>query len=1292
MGHSFTKYVSDNNATCDTDSTETAKCDRCDKTDTRVVEGTALGHDWGEPTYTWAEDSSTVTASRVCKRDGNHVETETVKTEVSSDKKETYDATYTKEGQITYIARFTNEAFGIQKNGVPVPVLDPVVITFDAAGGQFEAAEGEEPAALATVSGAPKDKFKAPANPTRKGYTFLGWEPEMPGAIPEESVTLTAQWLANITKIEKLADIQSTYKPELEAALALMPTTVQVTLADNTTEKATLTWDKTSCKDYAKLEGDIDYPFVAADLTTKGGNVLNEGVQLPTCLIKVAPATSKDGQYVYRLDAGDTLTIVAWKGADEELVVPEQIDGHDVVAVGAEAFRDKKKLTSLTLPDGVKSIGDSAFAGCVKLEEVSLPDSITSVGKDIFLDDAALTRLTLVASLETTLKSDSSFQRKPIEGETPKKGEKNMPLVTLPLPITDFDVFSPAFTIGCDYTVAKGCSVLVQEAAAVTVSKSATVTNLGTVANFGAVQNDGKIVSCGGTWAENAPAGNALVTEHSYKDGKCKVCGAKEKITVTELTVKYNGDTLTKVYDKTRNVINSSGTWLLSKKLDKSKDFTLSGIDKAHKKVEIKKIYISKFDKADAGSYKLSVRFDLGGDDAEWYTARSTTIPAKITKRPVYVAPYSGLKKVYGADDPSTLGVSCKVEKGGLILTKEEQAAYEKGELKLVSGRMSREPGEDVGTYKFTLGTLDFGNANYDVQIRSEVFTIEKKSINSTDVGMSPIGNQRYTGKTVTPAVTLRYRTFTLKEGTDFKAEFSNNIKPSSDGAKVKLTGIGNYTGERSATFLILNITSDFSSGTSGSYTHTGFDSSGFEDMEDGDDFFDDDEEDGDGDDEDADAAENGDDDANGVGHLSVNDVDYGTILFGSREEPMPFILFEDEQENGERVLTIIPDPLEDEETGESVLNEDGTRELYPELHLRLGTTLVQTLMQQNVTEIVYELEQATLRIPLASLVSELPMTPVPGDGEGIPVEDEDDGDEEEGIPLDEADELAQDDEDEAGETPDEEAQSVGETAFAADMLQVESYDIRVEQADATGLTEREQMVLEGLQLMVPAYRVSIRAIPVGAEQVPSGAVDEFGQPVMRPVSQPLPEGVYLENVTLALLPDENLSTAPEGAQAVWLSLVEQEGDADESELTPAEFVEEDGSLVARVLLTADGLYAVSAPEGWDPEAFAEDGEGEDFEDEDFEDEDFEEDLGDEEDFGGDSEGFEDMEDGDDFFDDEDIEGDDVDTYVLNTNTKVFHRPSCRSVKQMSDKNKKTVTESRAIISDKYKPCDICNP
>lgn len=50
-------------------------------------------------------------------------------------------------------------------------------------------------------------------------------------------------------------------------------------------------------------------------------------------------------------------------------------------------------------------------------------------------------------------------------------------------------------------------------------------------------------------------------------------------------------------------------------------------------------------------------------------------------------------------------------------------------------------------------------------------------------------------------------------------------------------------------------------------------------------------------------------------------------------------------------------------------------------------------------------------------------------------------------------------------------------------------------------------------------------------------------------------------------------------------------------------------------------------------------------------------------------------------------------TYILNTNTKKFHYPSCSSVKQISDKNKQTYTGSRDdLISQGYDPCKRCNP
>ena len=50
-------------------------------------------------------------------------------------------------------------------------------------------------------------------------------------------------------------------------------------------------------------------------------------------------------------------------------------------------------------------------------------------------------------------------------------------------------------------------------------------------------------------------------------------------------------------------------------------------------------------------------------------------------------------------------------------------------------------------------------------------------------------------------------------------------------------------------------------------------------------------------------------------------------------------------------------------------------------------------------------------------------------------------------------------------------------------------------------------------------------------------------------------------------------------------------------------------------------------------------------------------------------------------------------TYVLNTNTKKFHFPSCSSVKDMKDKNKKEVSCSRDEVIDMgYVPCKRCNP
>ncbi len=55
LGHKFGEYVYNNDATCTSDGTQTAKCDNCDQTDTIVKENSKLGHDWKDATCTTAK-------------------------------------------------------------------------------------------------------------------------------------------------------------------------------------------------------------------------------------------------------------------------------------------------------------------------------------------------------------------------------------------------------------------------------------------------------------------------------------------------------------------------------------------------------------------------------------------------------------------------------------------------------------------------------------------------------------------------------------------------------------------------------------------------------------------------------------------------------------------------------------------------------------------------------------------------------------------------------------------------------------------------------------------------------------------------------------------------------------------------------------------------------------------------------------------------------------------------------------------------------------------------------------
>ena len=65
--------------------------------------------------------------------------------------------------------------------------INRYTITFDTAGGSE----------IASITQDYGTNITAPANPTRKGYTFKGWDKEIPETMPAENMTVKAQWEIN---------------------------------------------------------------------------------------------------------------------------------------------------------------------------------------------------------------------------------------------------------------------------------------------------------------------------------------------------------------------------------------------------------------------------------------------------------------------------------------------------------------------------------------------------------------------------------------------------------------------------------------------------------------------------------------------------------------------------------------------------------------------------------------------------------------------------------------------------------------------------------------------------------------------------------------------------------------------------------------------------------------------------------------------------------------------------------------------------------------------------------------
>jgi len=95
--------------------------------------------------------------------------------------------------------------------------------------------------------------------------------------------------------------------------------------------------------------------------------------------IHFAEFKTSDFQYAH-FDDG-TIEILKYIGTSSNVVIPSEIDGHKVTAIGYRAFADCTNLKNVTFSENLLSIGNYAFSNCSSLTFVDLHDTrITNIG------------------------------------------------------------------------------------------------------------------------------------------------------------------------------------------------------------------------------------------------------------------------------------------------------------------------------------------------------------------------------------------------------------------------------------------------------------------------------------------------------------------------------------------------------------------------------------------------------------------------------------------------------------------------------------------------------------------------------------------------------------------------------------------------------------------------------------------------------------------------------------------------------------------------------------------------
>ena len=380
-------------------------------------------------------------------------------------------------------------------------------------------------------------------NPTKTGYTFIGWTGTALDGSPVKDVTiekgstddrtytanyelihftegdLSYQWTSGmevkVTACNSAATSVTIPATVSNDGVTYSVTAIAATAFSSCTSLTTLILKSTTPPALGANALDACTALSAINVPsgTEAAYQASAGWEAYAEKIGAADGTCGDNVYYAYNSTTKTLNIFgtgAMKDYDNYMDMPwysyytdikTVVIGDGVTSIGKYAFRGCTGLTSITIPEGVTSIGMIAFQDCSSLASITLPASVTTIGMYAFFGCTSLTSINIPDGVTTINRSTFS-------------GCSSLTSITLPASVTSIggsafygcssltSISIPTDVTSIGFRAFEGCTNLTS----ITIPDG--VTTIGNDAFYG----------CTNLTSINIPDGVTIIDEETFRN------------------------------------------------------------------------------------------------------------------------------------------------------------------------------------------------------------------------------------------------------------------------------------------------------------------------------------------------------------------------------------------------------------------------------------------------------------------------------------------------------------------------------------------------------------------------------------------------------------------------------------------------------------------------------------------------------------------------------------------------------------------------------------------------------